>query len=746
MIVQDIAQLTGRLKFVSDTSQLTKFMNKMEAAGNRYNHLGKMLAKALVLPAPDTKAFDKALAAYDHKLARQANAEAAVSNQRNKLFKREVAQHKLLSAGTKEDKRIQLPSMESTLAAAVAKAKARAQFERDHPEPKKRGRPASPEKQLLQEKLKLARLEAIHAKALQQSMVAQAKLAGQMTKNQLAAIVLEAKKADQITKEVKERHRVEDRASRQARMAENHSQRQERFKWAQDRQAHWQAAKNAPRGFLGRAQQTVGVAGELGIGGGIASGLRAVSGFAAALGPAGLALAGLTVTALGLGKAFSAMDEIAQKREDNVKVAEAYNASFNALSQDPNVRMQWRKRFMESQISTGGAINVDTAKDFRTFAATQQAFGKSMNETIKSWEQRGKAYTIVGASQDDRRELNRQLNQMQSDGTGDKADWNIISERAPMLAPYIAKQYAKESNVEGSTEQMMAAFTKSLKKGKGFRYSWVEGALNALNADKDAAFQEGLKSVTNKRQQNENQKFLRDNLINSDKETIQVLQERIAAQDRLNEAMLPFNEAGREIDKVFASATTSLIGFGAATLDLIAKITPGMKTTKERQDEVEKKQYQVNYRTASAPSPLKDANKEDIQAMADIRHMMMTPKGPQPGTAAAPLVFPVEKLKELQAPPSIPIPQVPFPANLVPRDQLTMQDIRAAMATNNPQVEERTASVPPVTYEVHVDNTFNVQAYDPTQAAAALDQKIRTGARDVWTQQIEQARARQKEY
>lgn len=741
MLQTEIARLVGKLQFdIDGMPKLRQFQAQMQKTGLKYSKLAAQLNKKISLPAPDTKAFDRALAAYHHKLKRQSDVEASLSNQRSKVFQKELATRKLLNAGTKENIRIQLPSMNSVRADAIAKSKLRAQYERGNPTPKKRGRPASAEKQLTQEKIKLARLESIHAKTRTQSMQAQAKLAGQMTKNQLLAVTLEAKQMDQATKAIKERHRVEDRAARAARTAENHAERQQRFKWAQDRQTHWEANKNAPRGFLGRLGGVADVAGELGLGG---SAMRAVSGFAAALGPAGIALAGLTVAAVGVSKAFTAMDARAQQREENVKVAESYNSAFNSLSQDPNVRQQWRKRFMESQISTGGAIDVETARDFKTFATTQQAFGKSMDATIKEWEQRGKMFTITGANQDDRREVNRQLNQMMADGRGDKADWNIISERIPSLAPYIAEEFAKSKNLKVNTEQAMAAFNKSLKKGDGFEYKWVEAAIKRINSEKDAAFQEGLKSLTNARQQAENQKFLNDNLINSDKEVNAVLQERVAAQRQLNEAMTPFNEAGREIDKVLASATTSMIGFGAEALNLIAKLTPGMKSAKERQED----QQQSNYRTAWAPSPLKDGGKADQASMAAYRKQAFTLTGPLPGTAGAPLVLPLNKLQELQRPPVVPTMQTKLPDFLVPRDQLTMQDVTAALKYNIGGKSDSPEGVatPLAPIEIKVDQTFNVQAYDPTEAADKLGNQMKEAARTEFYQQIENARARQKD-
>ncbi|NWL46573.1 hypothetical protein DM819_12150 [Pseudomonas hunanensis] len=766
MLQTEIARLVGKLQFdIEGMPKLRQFQAQMQKTGLKYSKLAAQLNKKISLPAPDTKAFDRALAAYHHKLKRQSDVEASLSNQRSKVFHKELAARTLLNAGTKENTRIQLPSMDSVRADAVAKAKLRAQYERDNPAPKKRGRPASASTQLTQEKIKLARLESIHAKTRTQSMQAQAKLAGQMTKNQLLAVTLEAKQMDQATKAIKERHRVEDRAARAQRIAENHAERQQRFKWAQDRQSHWEANKNAPRGFLSRLGGTANsVIGELGIGG---SAMRAVSGFAAALGPAGLAVIGLTAAFTGATAVIGKLNEVADKQETGVKTAESYNASFNSLSQDPNVRKQWRQRFTESQMATGGAIDVETAKDFRTFASTQQAFGKSMDATIKAWEQRGKMFTITGASQDDRREVNRQLNQLQADGQGDKADWNIISERVPMLAPYIAKEFAKANNVKGSTEEQMAAFTKHLKKGKGFEYKWVDAAINQINSEKNAAFLEGLQSVTAARQRLDNQKFLADNQIHSDQELSAAAKERIAAQTRMAEAMVPVNEAMAKAAELSTEAATGLTNLGASLLDFTTGIIPGMKSASERKEEAR----QADYRNSFPPSPLKADVKADQDVMAENQKQKFTPSllkagvkhdqdemaanrklaftltGPQPGTAAAPLVYPMATLESLRKPPSVPTVQTKLPDSLVPRDQLTMQDVTAALKYNmggksdNP--EGVAMPLPPI--EIKVDQTFHVQAYDPTEAADKLGNQMKEAARTEFYQQIENARARQKD-
>lgn len=741
MLQTEIARLVGKLQFdIDGMPKLRQFQAQMQKTGLKYSKLAAQLNKKISLPAPDTKAFDRALAAYHHKIRRQSDLEATLSNQRNKVFKKELATRKLLTANTKEDKRLHLPSMDSVRADAVTMAKLRAKYERENPVPKKRGRPASANTQLTQEKIKLARLESIHAKSKAHSMASQAKLAAQMTRNQLLAVTLEAKQVDHATKAIKERHRVEDRAARAQRIAENHAERQQRFRWAQDRQTHWEANKNAPRGFLGRLGGVADVAGELGLGG---SAMRAVSGFAAALGPAGLAVIGLTAAVTGATAVIGKLNEVADKQETSVKTAEAYNSSFNSLSQDPNVRKQWRQRFMESQMATGGAIDVETAKDFKTFASTQQAFGKTMDQTIKAWEQRGKMFAITGASQDDRREVNRQLNQLQADGQGDKADWNVISERIPTLAPYVAKEFAKANNIKGSTEEQMAAFVKSLKKGKGFKYEWVDGAINQINSEKDAAFKENLQSVTAARQRLDNQKFLADNQIHSDQELSAAAKERIAAQTRMAEAMVPVNEAMAKAAELSTEAATGLTNLGASLLDFTTGIIPGMKSASERKEEAR----QADYRNSFAPSPLKTGVKADQDAMAANRKRAFTLTGPLPGTTAAPLVYPMATLEALRKPPSVPTVQSKLPDSLVPRDQLTMQDVTAALKYNmgGKSDSPEGAAMPLVPIEIKVDQTFHVQAYDPTEAADKLGNQMKEAARTEFYQQIENARARQKD-
>ncbi|WP_345956303.1 tape measure protein [Pseudomonas fulva] len=766
MIHNEIARLVGTLQFnVDGMPRLKAFHQQMDTSARKYQQLGQLLNKKLNIQAPNFKAFEKALSAYENRLRRLSDVETALSNQRSKVFKKELAARKFVPTGSKEDSRTQLPSMDGVKAQAVANAKALAQFERQNPEKRGRGRPVSADKQLLQEKLKLARLEAIQARTRERSQAAQFRLGQQMSKAQLQAIVMQAKQQDAVTKAIKERHRVEDRAARAVRIDENQAERRQRFQWAQQRQQHWEASRNAPTGFMGRLRGVAGAAGELGlaggIGGGIGMAMRSIGGFAAALGPAGIALAGITVAAIGVSKAFEAIEHRVDAREENVKTAEAFNASFNSLSQDEGVRGQWRKRFMDSQVSTGGAIDVETAKDFRTFASTQQAFGKTMDQTMKEWEQRNKMYTIVGASQDDRREVNRQLNQLMADGRGDKADWNIISERVPNLAPYIAKEFAKSQNLKVNTEDAMAAFNKSLKKGKGFDAKWVTAAIQQINAEKEAAFNEGLASVTNARQQAENRKFVTDNLINSDKELTAAMKERIDAQNKLNDALVPFKELGKEVDETLTHISTAFIDFGAKTIDMLAKIIPGMKGSKERAEEAREKQAGVNYRNAWAPSPLKDGTKGDKEAMAGWRKDSLTLRGALPGTEQAPLIYPVQKLNELTAPPPVPTMAAPLPANLVPRDQLTAQDTREAIATNPANALTPTVLTEAMMDALRVDRdsggsgggmqvtvpiTVQGSLLDATDLAAMLERPMMKVAEQAFTQQIENARARQKEH
>jgi|GEM_PF-5146290 len=517
-------------------AQEIKRLDALTAARSRQTSLEQRLqrqrAKVSALeqgnrPQPTTKQR------RDHALKRELQLESALAKAKRHTFAAELAGKKLEFAGHKQATFLTNAAIRDKQALAVADAKAhKAQVERLRVQGQEirnaaslaaaRTRQASLEERLRQQRMKT-------------SLLRQKELQGFTAMQRLELALQEARerglRAAQRFADAQRTAKV-----REQRQAEAHQQRTDRYEGWKARQAHWETTRNNP--------PVVRDSGSFGLGG-----------FTIALGAAGAAMYALT-------SSISYANQRIKQRQEGVQEAQGFNNTFMSISQNPDIVKGYREAFIKTQMENGGVIDTETSKDFRTLAINMAAAGKSQAQILDTWNTRQKAFAVAGTTKDDNKELNKQLGQMASDGTGAASDANIINDRMPMLTPYVVREYMKEKKIPDYPKGL-AAYNKDLKGGKGVKYDWYAKAMDNLVKDNEPSLERNRNSVASQQQRADNQAYLNTNNINSNDELAKVLGERIKAERELNEAMQPLQITLTQFDIGLTKLATSMLHFAA---------------------------------------------------------------------------------------------------------------------------------------------------------------------------------------
>jgi hypothetical protein len=531
---EEIARLTGRLVFEVDSRQLHRFQSlmtrstqQMAQLGAQYNKLAASMNKSLKLKLNvDTSEINKAKAKLNNSLSREHRAEVALGNQRRTTFAAELSQQKLQYAGTKQQYALGSEVLASQREGAIVAAKAHATQMRAKGVTKSQ---LASQNALTASLTKQARLEAIAAKT--RATTQKASAAHLKSMNQIQRIQQVINQAQTTAQQRAAKHTVQ-LASLQlasANKVTNQAQKDQRFQWAQARQQQWQANQNS------KSSQ---------------SGFGAMGGLMA-LGGIGGALGGLTL-------AIGALSNRMKERQAGVEQAEGFNNTFMSISKNPEIVKAYRESFIRSQNENGGAIDTDTAKDFRTMAINMGAAGKSLEQINDTWNVRQQAFSVAGTTKEDNKELNKQLGQMASDGTGAASDANIINDRMPMLTPYVVREYMKDKGITDYNKGL-GAYTKDLKGGKGVKFAWYEEGMKKLVKDNGESLERNRNGVASAQQRADNQAYLNTNNINSDAELSQVIKDRIQAERELNEAMQPLKTTLAQFDIALTGVMTGAL-------------------------------------------------------------------------------------------------------------------------------------------------------------------------------------------
>lgn len=538
---EEIARLTGKLVFNVDSAGFRRFDSMMKSASNRLNQLSQQysklaqdMGKGLKLKIDDS-ALNKARAKLDRTLKRQSRAESALTNQRRTTFQTELSQQKLKYANTRAQVFAESQSLKAQKEAALVAAKAAATQAKATGVSKQQ---LATQDALTRSLIRQARLEQITTRTREASRKAQDAHLASMTKLQRAQHQInEGARRAQASAQLHAR-RMAAADQQQANRTQASDQSARRFQMSQERHTAWQA-KQAQ--IAARPQNDI----------------RAGMGMGMGLGPM-LALGGIGAAIAGLTAVVGSLGQRVEQRQQNVMGAEQFNAQFMAISPDKGLQDFWREAYLQSQVKNGGSVDVDSAQSYRNFVMSQNAFGKSAQDTIKAWDQRQAAFTIGGATQADAKELNRQLAQMAADGVGDRQDYNIITDRLPSMVPYLARAFGEVKGIDDS-QKAMTALTRYTKDGKGVEYAWFERAMQMMVSENQHVLEQRRGTVGFARQQAENQAFLNDNQINTNEQLTSVIKENVQAHRELNEALQPLARTLRTFDENLTRLQTGII-------------------------------------------------------------------------------------------------------------------------------------------------------------------------------------------
>jgi hypothetical protein len=487
----------------------------------------------------------KQSAALQRSLDKEFTLEQKHARAKEAVFKAQLMQQKLVSAGTREQVFLQNAALKSQQLAAVAGAK---------------------EQQLLQQKLRTRQGEAKFSATLDQAKLREAKLQDVLIRRQQRSQQLQRQAAKDATSlqraeqsliaarqrgiQLAEKHVISKAATaaRESRAAERHEQQAQRFSMQQDRFQAWKTRQAEPQGV------------------GLGS-------FSVGLGGAAAALYALTAA---VGYAAKRVEA----RQSGVVEAQGFNNLFMGISKNQKIGESYREAFIKSQMDNGGSIDIQSAKDFRTLAVNMAAAGKTQAKILETWNTRQQAFAVAGTTREDNKELNKQMGQMASDGTGAASDANIINDRMPMLTPFVVREFMRDHGIKDYAKGL-AQYNKDLKGGKGVKSVWYEEGMRKLVAENQPSLERNRASVQAQQQRAENQVYLQTNDINSDKEIATVIAARIDAERQLTESMKPLNQAFANFDVSLTKLATSMLRLAAG------KNGDGTeKTEKDRAQEV----------------------------------------------------------------------------------------------------------------------------------------------------------------
>jgi hypothetical protein len=560
---ETIAQLTGKLVFQIDASKLQAFNQMMQAAsqkmaklGAEYTKLAQQMTKPLKLKI-NTEDAVRAKTKLNQAMNKELKAETALQKAKRDTFQAEASQLKWTYSNKKQQANLVTALVKDQQQHAVQLAKAANAQQQANGVTKQQ---VASQSQLVALQTKQAKLQQTYAKT--QAITQKRDANHLLTQSKSQQIQIVAQRIAQQTQHQAIQHQARMASLAAAANAKQNASNnaQTKFQWASQKHAVWQAnqaaraakAANASNG--GIASMMRGGVGSIGLG------------IAEALGPVGM---GLAAAAAAITYASNKMQERIERRQEGVVEAQTFNNKFSSISKNPIIAKEFRDSFIESQNTNGSAIDNDTASDFRVLASGMLASNKSKDEILKTWNLRQSAFAVAGTSKDDNRELNKQLNQLASDGTGTKADADIINNRMPMVLPYVVKAYMKENKI-ADYEKGLKAFNKDLKGGKGIKDSWYTGAFQNLVANSAGSLKTNRESVASNLQRGANQTFLQENGINSDPAMAAALNERTEANKRLTDSMLPVNQAFERMDKSLTNFDTGVINLTSRLMNFLS--------------------------------------------------------------------------------------------------------------------------------------------------------------------------------
>lgn len=532
-INEEIARLTGKLVFDINATPLQRFLSMLKAAEASMARVGK---EATALQAKLNKAFSvnsKATSAermkLDASIRRSLDKELATDTKLSKLrrqqFATQLAQQKLVSAGTRQESWMQTNALKTQQQQAVLLSKQhKAQQEALKVELGKAKLNTTAE----QSALRQARLADILQKRQARTVALQQQAVSHQTKLQRAEVGLNNAREAGIRAAERWAANKASSATREARAAVKHDQASQRFAFAAERHQAWQARQNAPK--------------EMNFGN-LAVGLSSAS---AAL--------------YGLVKGVSYLNERIQLRQESASGAEQFNTALqSAGGKNPNNQKFARDQFVDISNKYGMETSVETAKAFALFIQGQLALGKTLTQAAKMFEDQSATFRAAALDKEAQKRASYQLNQIRAKGKPEGSDVNDLFDAVGgVVAASVRQAAATRLNFKGKVEEQAGWFKKSVTDGKILAKDFDQGMTNFLQANLDLLDRQ-MNSIAANQQRAENQAYLNENTVNTNGELKAVILDRIKAEGELNQALQPLKESLMKFDQGLTSFNTSLI-------------------------------------------------------------------------------------------------------------------------------------------------------------------------------------------
>jgi hypothetical protein len=549
-IQETIARLTGKLVFDVDSRGLQQFNAMMQRAatqmgkvGQEYDKLATKLNTKLKLNV-DTSGMDKAKAKLDAATSRQLRSEKALQSAKRDTFQAELSQQKLKYTGEKQQANLVSQTVKDAQNAAVIAAKAHNAQQAANGTTKQQ---VASQGQLVALQQKQARLQLIHAKvaAIQSKADAQ-HLLSQSKTQQIQNVAARIAQQQQHQAVVHQARMASLAAAANAKQTTANNQ-QQKFQWAQQKHAVWQANQAA------RAAKASSGGGFSGMSGMLHGGIGGIGmGIAEALGPVGLALAGVTA-------AMYVLSERVDKRQESTADTQQFENALDNSSDDPKTREKFRAAYVGDYQEYGMSINRDSARTYSNSVAGLGKMGYSPEAAMKVMKDRSALFRAGNLNATQQESLNYQMGQVLAKGYASGTDYKPIEDAlGPRLAGDVdigaSRQLGYKGNEKGAKAFMLKARSErritpqSL--DAGFAYA-VSQNHEALERHKD--------SIDARQARFENDKYLQTANQQKDPELIGAINDRIAAERELTKAMEPVNKLFEELDVALTKFEASLI-------------------------------------------------------------------------------------------------------------------------------------------------------------------------------------------
>lgn len=555
-LMENIATLTGTLKFLVDMSGLNKFQAALKRTESQMRQLEK---QASVLQAKLNKSFGitghgastaklKADAAVNKALDKELQTSTKLSRLQRQQYQTALAEQKLVFTGERNAGLLQTDKLKMQSALAVASAK---QYKAQ------------------QESLKVDLGRAKLQGTVEQSKIREAKLADILHRRQAATARLQqdqVRHASALQRmeiglnnaraagvRAAEKHATSKlaHAAREARATIRTEQAAQRFSMQQDRFQAWKIKQAEPVDGVGMGGLAIGVSG------------------------VGAAVFALT-------SAIGALGQRIEQRQAGVVSAEGFNTALEtAGGKNPENQKRARDAYLDVSDKYGIEISVESSKDYAKFVQGQVAMGKTLSQAIQMFEGQSATFRAAALNAEAQKRAAYQLSQIRAKGRPEGADVNDLFDAlgAPVNTE-IRKAAAERVGFKGKTEELVGWFKQAVTDGKIKAEDFDKGMSNYLAANQDVLAKQ-MSSVAAAQQRSDNQTFLNESEINSSQELKGVILERIEAEKQLNEAMQPLKETLAGFDVGLTKLATSMLRLTAGK-----NADDTEKTDKQRAQEV----------------------------------------------------------------------------------------------------------------------------------------------------------------